>query len=430
MRIFMFCSSLGHHKGWTERTASELANRLSNKHYTVAIGYLSTNDVTKTVYDIENKVLKIEWIQKDQSIINFKEKIMQFKPDVCIYFGGSSQIIEISAILYGTRIPIIIQEDINPNHIIRDDWAKLRNIPVAQAAWEREVILAQASQIKLSVSSYKKYFSKDLEHKIKVFPNILEQYFVNKKKKILSIGTYINIASLIKSFTNIYRDFPDWELCIFLSLEQNVEDKEYSEIIDLINQYNAGHVIKIIKEFAALELEYSNAAIHVVSSESINVSNSIAEAMRYGIPTIGIQNDYELTEFIQKGNDGLLVQTNEKFVENLEESLELLMKNDEKRQELGNNAQKKSELHSELVLKRWDEIIDNALMTKSYEASLNSYWMRSAYDLYCNVVGEETFLKLESIKFNVLPYSQDMLLTKMFLSRKMLAMTNKESKYE
>lgn len=104
-----------------------------------------------------------------------------------------------------------------------------------------------------------------------------------------------------------------------------------------------------------LDIEFSKSSICAFPSKYEGFPLSLCEAVASGIPVIGFQDASGVSDLIKSEKNGFLV----KDVSEFSEKLEWLMKDDNLRNQLGNEAYSIVSIYSEdkIVLK-WEEVIN------------------------------------------------------------------------
>ena len=127
-------------------------------------------------------------------------------------------------------------------------------------------------------------------------------------KRILNVGRLSfqkNQLFLIKSFSLIAEDFPDWVLTI-------VGGGEYrKQIENLILKNNLSKRIELIGAVKDVDKWYRNSAFFVFPSLWEGFPNALAEAFSQGLPAIGLQNTSGVNELIFNYKNGILVASKE-----------------------------------------------------------------------------------------------------------------------
>lgn len=411
MNIFIFCGPLAFGKGGMEKVSTNLANFLAESGFNVYIGYFVREGQANPSYPLNEKVKKVPWNQDDEKIVDYKKRILQYSPDVFMIFGASSQIINISSLIYGTGIPLIIHEGSNPERIITQNWAIPRKISVSEAKWEREVVLSTASRIRMTLEAHKESLPNILKAQVRAFPNAFKAQPQNQEKhikntskfRIINIGGLKpnkNILPLIDAFLNISHNYLNWELVVFSTTYKNKRGERYvKKIKDHVTSKKAQGMVKFFPETDEIDREYALSDIHAITSTSEGFGNCVAEAMTHGLPNIGLACCPGVNSLIEHGVNGLLVSSDSDIVLGLENALKTLMDSTELRKRLGNAGRRKAqEFNPELINQKWLDIIYEAASYKdsdklfteqlAFDEELAKKYKRGADDLLKSVLGD------------------------------------------
>jgi glycosyltransferase involved in cell wall biosynthesis len=105
------------------------------------------------------------------------------------------------------------------------------------------------------------------------------------------------------------------------------------------------------------ETLYKQGSLMMATSKSEGFSLVLAEAMTFGIPCIAFDCDFGPRGIIENETNGFLIPLFE--VDLFVEKLNLLMKDQDLRSKMGQNAKKSSErFQPELIMKQWENLID------------------------------------------------------------------------
>ena len=382
MNIFIFCGPLAFGKGGMEKVAASLANFLSDKNI-VTVGFFCRESQTLPAYDLNKYVLKAPWFFREQESRNvYLKRILESSPDVFIYFGASSQIIQVISLLYGCDVPIIIHEGSNPERVITTNWASAKRISRYEAAWERELIYSQASAIRFTVPEYLSSLpSSSLKNKAFAFPNAFTScYKISKRpmlKRIVNVGGLKpnkNLKPLIFAFSDVVKHFPDWELHIFSAKNRfSAGDVYIKELEELVDSLCLSNNVFFRGEVKDMDSEFIDSDIHVITSLSEGLSNAVAEAMVNGVPTIGIEEVPGVSCLIKNNINGILVDR-ANLVFELFEALFSLISNEGLKNSLSDQARMDSNIFNpEEIYLRWLELIDFSVSKVSRECDNASF---------------------------------------------------------
>ncbi|WP_240184442.1 glycosyltransferase family 4 protein [Bacillus sp. H1a] len=174
------------------------------------------------------------------------------------------------------------------------------------------------------------------------------------KKVVIAAGRYApekGFDLLIPAFSKVIKKHPDWKLKIFGS---GIEEEALREKIFEEKAYNN---IFLMQKTNNIIGEMRNASIYALSSRYESFGMVIIEAMSVGVPCVGFACTGP-REVITHKEDGILVE--EGNVEELANSLMMLIESEELRKEYGRNAKKNVERYTfNVVGGKWENILED-----------------------------------------------------------------------
>ncbi|PEC84382.1 hypothetical protein COK00_16370 [Bacillus cereus] len=180
------------------------------------------------------------------------------------------------------------------------------------------------------------------------------------KKVVIAAGRYAHEKGfdlLIPAFANVIKKHPDWKLKIFGS---GVEEEVLREKIFEEKAYNN---IFLMQKTNNIIDEMRNSSIYALSSRYESFGMVIIEAMSVGVPCVGFACTGP-REVITHKEDGILVE--EGNLEELANSLMMLIESEELRKEYGRMARKNVEKYTfNVVGGKWDRILEEQVQKKS-----------------------------------------------------------------
>jgi GalNAc-alpha-(1->4)-GalNAc-alpha-(1->3)-diNAcBac-PP-undecaprenol alpha-1,4-N-acetyl-D-galactosaminyltransferase len=356
-KVLFVIGTLGY--GGAERVLVTLANNLASNSIQVEIITITNNkesayplnkNVKHSSIDISNSALK----RKISQILNLRKKIKQQNPDIVISFLSIVNITVIAAML-GLKIPLIVSERNDPKI---DPQFFLQRIV-------RFFLYPLADGFVFQTEKAKEFFSSSIQHRSIVIPNpIVEKDFPklwngDRRKEIVTVGRLVeqkNHKLLIKAFSKVLLDFPDYKLILYGDGQLKTALNLYIKELDLENRV----VLAGNKENV---LDYINgASIFVLSSNFEGMPNSLIEAMALGLPCISTNCSSGGPEYLIENNkSGFLVPVNSEI--ELERAMKLLIGNPEIATEFSRNAIKvKSKLNEKKIIEKWGNYIEGLLL--------------------------------------------------------------------
>ena len=180
--------------------------------------------------------------------------------------------------------------------------------------------------------------------------------FLNKREKRIIYPARIEKNKqqhlLIEAFSNISKKFPDWKI----HFRGGVSDFEYLNIINgLLEKYSLQNQVLFLEPTPDLDIELSKSSICAFPSKYEGFPLALCEAMASGIPVIGFQSASGVSDLIKSGKNGFLVED----IFELSRKLELLMNNEDLRNQLGKEACLIASTYSEdKIVSKWEDVIN------------------------------------------------------------------------
>ena len=200
----------------------------------------------------------------------------------------------------------------------------------------------------------KKYYP--FQH-LHVIPNFIDLSgkgeSVQREKTILAAGRIAAVKQfdhLIKAWSLIALDFPDWQVKIFGDGDEILSAK----LNQLIQELKVSN-IKMMGPTSHLEQEMQKASIYAMTSASECFPMVLLEAQAAGLPIISYDCPNGPRNIIINNQDGWLTSYNEISI--FAEKLGMLIKNEKVRKIMGIVAkQNVAQFSSEIVMKQWNEL--------------------------------------------------------------------------
>lgn len=361
MKIVIFCPFIAKGRGGLERVGIELANAMAERGHKIYLAYNAWGDC-KPVYPVSNKVVLIPW---EKPYPDFRNKLLEINPNVFFVFNGGYRLMDFYKAVCGSAIPFAYQEATNPRRLCNDNWAQIKKIFLGQAAWEREILASAAVRIRQTMPSYAFSLPAYIRPQIRFFPNaiipagkIAKQDANNAAiKTIINIGglkRVKNIMPLLKAFSDLSPDFPDWQINVFGKGFHSEADYQNS-IHSFVNKARLEDRVSFMGESKEIYKEYEKSHIHVITSKDEGRPTCVSEAMSHALPSIGLSSCPGTNELIRHEYNGLLVNTKDNLLENLKNALQRLMSSSKERVRLGQQAYEDSKAFwPEKVYDKWE----------------------------------------------------------------------------
>ena len=348
MQIVFIISSLG--SGGAERVLVNIANELVNRGYEIVIATFSNEG---SFYLLDKRIVhkKLDLMQKSsnilESLINSIKRIIKLKkflkkenPDVVVSFMTHTNILSIIAAKLNKQ-KIIISE-----RIAYDFYGKKVNL-IKRIIYPLSDYLILQTQGDLNNYHFVK------KKKVIYNPLFIKNYkdfLIDKDKYILAVGRLDKQKGfdiLIETYAKIDMD---WKLFIV------GEGEERENLQNLIKKLNLKEKVILLGRKKDIFEWYKKASIFVLSSKREGFPNVLIEAMAFKCAVVSFDCPYGPGEIIENYKNGLLVKNQDS--KELQNAIELLIKNEELRNYLGANAIKVREKYNiQKIVDEWEKII-------------------------------------------------------------------------
>ena len=353
MKIDFYISSLS--SGGAEHVLINLATDFAKKGHDISI---TTYEKRPQFYEVESQIKVNKYNNKKynkfiellKDFHDTKQQLKKRKSQVAISFLSRCNIMLIIAGLFSKTKLIVCDR----NNLLR----KYPKYVFVLSCW----VYALADAVCVQTKEMKSFYPKYLQKKIHVLENPLdfdemqkqlEKKKVEKENSIISIGRLErqkDFPTLFKAFSKVQKDFPNWDLKIY---GQGERQKEFEK---LIKELNLEKKIKLCGVTRVPFLEMNNAKIFVLSSFYEGFPNVLCEAMYASLPCIATSCECGPSELIDNGVNGILTTVQD--IDEMAKYLEILMKSEQMRLEMGNKAQKSVlYLEKEKISDRWMTMI-------------------------------------------------------------------------
>ena len=342
MKISFVTSTLT--SGGSERVMSLLANRFVADGYEVEIINLNQHIV---FYSIDNRIT-LRFVEDEVGASVFKklkwlrQYIKQSNPDIVIPFMEAVYCFTILALI-GIKIPVLSSERIDPRKS-----PFIRNIL-------RRIFLPLTDWLVVQTQDIKSFYPKFIQKKTSVIYNPVSDKVFQlpqqiKEDIVISVGKLDeqkNHALLIQAFSKIVGQCPTWKLVIYGEGPLRNELQLIIDNLQLTDRvFLPGRCTHIIEKM-------NKAKIFAFSSNYEGMSNALLEAVCVGLPIV-TTNVSGAREIVQDGGFIVPVHDEKRFAA----ALEMLMRDEHKREEMGNNNTSRTHLYEiEKIYNKWKKIV-------------------------------------------------------------------------
>lgn len=357
MKITLLIGSLS--GGGAERVVCNLANYLANNGHEVTVLTVSDQQTYKINSNVKHIVLYGESNSKlPHKMINvirlyrmnhyFRKAnvdiYITFLPKLNSFILAQKRFIKCPVILAERADPATFCNTSEKNRKIFEKYYPLADGYIFQTEDARNYYKTQGINIENSV----------------VIPNAINPEFIRpqyrgeRRKVIVGAGRLTkqkNFSLLIRAFSEISEDFPEYELEIY------GDGPLKNDLINEAKELGVNEKVKLLGYVENLGDKIQDATMFVLSSDFEGMPNALMEAMALGLPVISTDCPAGGSKYlIENGNNGLLVSVND--INTLKKAMGDLLANSEFRNELGKNARLVCEkLEPRKIYSKWEKNI-------------------------------------------------------------------------
>lgn len=295
---------------------------------------------------------KATWSERYDRIERIRRILTNENIDVAVGFqDGAFLSLAVSAL--HTKIPVVAAERNAPTRFDFIKEGKFRQL--------RYNSFRLAAAVTVQCPSYVDLYPSYLREHMCVIPNPIfpvsgkaePRGMVGKKKTLLTVGRISyqkNFYVLIHAFSEIVERFPEWRLVI-------VGDGEGRDALEqLIARKKLESQVTLVGYTKDPSSYYASAQLFCLPSRWEGFPNALAEAMSYGLPSVGFEGCAGVSDLIKNDVSGKLAQGNENH-KSLTSALSALMSDDDARVAMGQAALKQcEEFTPSKVYDMWEDL--------------------------------------------------------------------------
>ncbi|MCK5831413.1 MAG: glycosyltransferase family 4 protein [Methylococcales bacterium] len=366
MKVLFVASSLG--SGGAERVLSIQAN-----YFTEELGYDVTiatyNIAVDDFYKLNSQVKRVNFgvkngnnlftkvIKRINRVWRIRRMVQDINPDIVISLIVSTNIEVIFATLF-TKTPVLAVEHSNY-------WAVKpvlhRALRIFAYKFSSKVVLLTTKD-KLKYNEYLRN-CEVISNPILLEDCISSEGLEKREKTILCVGRLNKIKQfdhIIFVFSKIIKNYPEWRLVVAGSGEELDGLRKYADQLGITESVDfLGNVVDISQL-------YIKSGVFVLCSSHEGFPMALGEAMFCGMPVVSYDCLTGPSEMIENQVTGILIEHNNK--KDLERGIFSLIKDEEKRSFLGNNAKKRIEDFSvQKIGKKWKYLIESIVEKSGFK---------------------------------------------------------------
>ncbi len=358
MKISLFIGGL--YGGGAERVMCNLANHLFRKGHEIDIITMSES---KRHYFLEEGIhnyILLKDLERHNKLSDLLKRIFRLKHYLnCEKTDCYVVMLPITTILLlllsnKSTAPVIVAERADPSK-----YSRIIQFFLKRFANRAQMFVFQTETVK---NWYNGYIKNSI-----VIPNAINEQFIRKEycglrdKIIVGAGRLTeqkNFELLIKAFSCLANDFPEYKLVIYGKGPKEKELIEFAEKLEIRERVCFPGQIDNMPD------ELEKASLFVLSSNYEGMPNVLMEAMALGVPCVSTDCDGGGARFlIENGVNGILIPVND--LEALVHSMKEILCNPDIAYLYGCNAHKIiNKLNPNYIYNLWEQMIVDNIKSK------------------------------------------------------------------
>lgn len=392
--MFIDKNKVVNYAGGVEKVICSFANEFAKRNYVVYFVCMDTEEgmpffeLNKNVefinlcyeysnYNFVNTKYQLKKIQKEIMRGIFGKKLnffgKKFKdPKECYFYNEFST--RLKACINDKRPDILLPTDVESTEVVINICEKLQEKPAIISMChsdpnfltytQKEIqALKKCDAVQVLLPVFADVLGKLGIQNTIVIPNALKLMKVASNNNEFSTKRIINVARidgggkqqdvLIKAFSMVEKDFPEWTL----SFWGDIANKRYKKKLDkLVKELSLTNKVSFYGTTSNIFKEYETSDIFAFPSKHEGFGIAMVEAMSMGLPVVAFKSCSGPANIINDGVDGFLCDDG---IENFSNKLRMLMSNGDLRKNLGLNAQRKALKYSDdIVWEKWEFYIN------------------------------------------------------------------------
>ena len=347
--------------GGAERELVVLANRFISLGIKTSIGLIQAKN-KPVAYTPEKAVSVMDFSEKTaarqlgllQALFRLRRYVRKESPDVIISYMAHNAVLTLFA-CFGLKNPIVIRPA-----IVMDRW----KTPFSRIAAPR--LLRKSRGAVYQVEAQRYFFKQySVEYEGIILPNPVKPHPLWNAARgygnttIAAVGRLDdqkNYPLLLRAFSMLTEDFPEWRLVIF------GEGPERSELESEIKKLGLADRVSLPGFSEDIHKVLHEVSVYAMSSRYEGMPNALMEALCAGCACVTTDFEGGAARFlIQDGESGLVVPDGD--ADSLTAALRKLMQDEALRRRLGQNAAKlKEKVDAHHIALQWVEYLENEVL--------------------------------------------------------------------
>jgi glycosyltransferase involved in cell wall biosynthesis len=362
VKILFAIKSMDGVGGGAERVLADVTSGLAELGHCISILTYDRPD-GKSFYPLDSSINRISLsigssgqrstaCETLQRMFAMRQNIAEINPDIVVGFMHS-MFIPLGIALAGTSIPVIASEHIGVEHY---KYHPLEYFLLQLTPYLTKKIIVISEKLRNGFNGHLKKDMIVISNPVCV-PKISAGDRVDSnpsQKVILSVGRLVpqkDHKTLIDAYAILADDFPDWDLRIFGDGELRTELEAQIKKLTLEER------IQLSSTTPDIGKEYLSSQIYVVPSLYESFGLATAEALVYGLPAVGFADCSGTNEVIKHGQNGVLVQGEQRAVV-LADGLRRLMNSPDLRKRLGDaGPDSMADFSKEKICDKWEKLL-------------------------------------------------------------------------